>query len=489
MVMKRHSYKKNYNIKNKRKSKINGGRPPQEDNEQCREITTLRLHDGRVNSVAFHPSAPLLATGSQDNTAKLWHFDPHSSLATCMATLDEHIGSVTSVAFHLTAPLLATSSWDQTAKLWRFNTDGTADNNMMATRVANLEGHYSRVMSVAFHPTAPLLATASWDQTAKLWRFNPDGSVDNNMSATCVATLHGHGSILECVAFHPTAPILATGSFDKTAKLWRFNTDGSTEDNMSATCVATLEGHHVGVASVAFHPTAPLLATGSHVTRSYDETVKLWRFDPYGSFANNMSATCVAIQNGHDGSVDSVAFHPTAPILATSSDDRTTKLWRFDPERLTDDNILLHCVVTLRRSGYITSVAFHPTAPILATSSRDKTTKLWRCKILETPYNNFILYSKNADVEQTICNKLCSICNLNLCMKNAEYDNNINGYVVTLTDGRPKNDIHFHYSCLYRYLSMGHHDINDIPISTETITRILNIENKTEALIGTDFYK
>ena len=43
-------------------------------------------------------------------------------------------------------------------------------------------------------------------------------------------------------------------------------------DNSSATCVATLKGHSNPVTSVAFHPTAPLLATGS-----WDEAVRLWR--------------------------------------------------------------------------------------------------------------------------------------------------------------------------------------------------------------------
>ena len=85
-----------------------------------------------------------------------------------------------------------------------------------ATCVATLAGHSGLVYSVAFHPTAPLLATGSHDKTAKLWRFSPDGS-----TATCVATLAGHGSDVKSVAFHPTAPLLATGSGDYTAKLWR----------------------------------------------------------------------------------------------------------------------------------------------------------------------------------------------------------------------------------------------------------------------------
>ena len=45
-------------------------------------------------------------------------------------------------------------------------------------------------------------------------------------------------------------------------------------DNSSVTCVAALEGHSRYVTSVAFHPTAPLLATGSG---DDDKTVRLWR--------------------------------------------------------------------------------------------------------------------------------------------------------------------------------------------------------------------
>ena len=87
-----------------------------------------------------------------------------------------------------------------------------------------------------------------------------------NSSATCVATLAAHSRYVRSVAFHPTAPLLATGSDDDTVKLWRLSSD-----NSSATCVATLAAHSGSVFSVAFHPTAPLLATGS-----WDSTVKLW---------------------------------------------------------------------------------------------------------------------------------------------------------------------------------------------------------------------
>jgi len=43
----------------------------------------------------------------------------------------------------------------------------------------------------------------------------------------CVATLAEHSDVVNCVAFHPTAPLLATGSDDKTVKLWRLSPDTS----------------------------------------------------------------------------------------------------------------------------------------------------------------------------------------------------------------------------------------------------------------------
>ena len=70
-----------------------------------------------------------------------------------------------------------------------------------------------------------------------------------NSSATCVATLKGHSNSVTSVVFHPTAPLLATGSWDNTVRLWLLSSD-----NSSATCVATLEGHSDSVTSVVFHP-------------------------------------------------------------------------------------------------------------------------------------------------------------------------------------------------------------------------------------------
>jgi WD40 repeat protein len=488
MVMKRHSYKKNYNNIKKHTSKINGGRPPVEDNFQSRVIANLGRenhgHSDRVKSVAFHPILPLLATGSSDKTAKLWRFSADSSTANFVATLEGDLGhrdEVVSVAFHPKLPLLATGSWDNTAKLWSFNPDGSEDTNMSANCVATLNlmnhGHRARVESVAFHPILPFLATCSYDRTFKLWRFSADGSM-----ATCVATQqYGRG---KSVAFHPTEPLLATGStggrFETQPKLWSFNPHGLEQDNMSITCVAEL-WRISRVTSVAFHPMLPFLAIGSD-----DTTARLWRFGPSGL------EIFVTLQTTSDpqNAVTSVVFHPTLPLLATGSIDRTVKLWSFDPDGLGKDNRSAKVVAIL--TGHrktVTSVAIHPTLPLLASGSTDTTAKLWRCKMLIIPYNNFTLYCKKGDISEDICNSLCYLCNFNLCMKNSSNDNNSNGYVVKLTNGDLTKDKHVHYNCLHYQLITNKTEIDDIRILSDTIQTILNIDDKMNALIGTDFYK
>jgi WD40 repeat protein len=284
-----------------------------------RFIFTLQGHVDFVVSVAFHPTLPILATGSEDNTAKLWRFNPDYSSASCVATLEEHGSYVNSVAFHPTLNILATGSRDNTAKLWSFNPDGTA-----ASCIVTLQGHSDRVISVMFHPTLNILATGSGDNTAKLWRFNRA----NGSAASCVATLQGHTKYVYSVAFHLTFPILVTGSGDNTAKLWHLNSDGT-----AASCIATLQEHSDAVSSVAFHPFLPILATSS-----YDNTIKFWRFNT----ANNSTVSCVAtVQEDEDNRREkytSVVFHRLLPILISIDFRGRLFFWYLNEEGIVENS-------------------------------------------------------------------------------------------------------------------------------------------------------
>lgn len=118
-------------------------------------------------------------------------------------------------------------------------------------------------------------------------------------SRSLIATLPGHQggpTGVHSLAFSPSGDTLASGSGDKTIKLW---------DVSSRTLIATLTGHTSHVFSVAFSP------DGTLTSGSRDGTVKLWDI---------ATLTNLATLEGNTGRVLDVAFSPDGTILASSTD-------------------------------------------------------------------------------------------------------------------------------------------------------------------------
>jgi hypothetical protein len=117
-------------------------------------------------------------------------------------------------------------------------------------------------------------------------------------------TLKGHTGLVSSVAFSRDGKRLASGSYDKTVKVW----DAATGQE-----ILTLKGHTGYVKSVAFSPDGKRLASASD-----DQTVKVW---------DAATGQEPLILKGHTGGVYSVGFSPDGKRLASGNDDETVKVW------------------------------------------------------------------------------------------------------------------------------------------------------------------
>jgi len=264
---------------------------------------TLKGHTDAVQDLAFDHPGKTLASCSADMTIKIWDFVSYE----CTKTLHGHDHNVSSVAFMPSGDYLLSASRDKTIKMWEVATGYC---------IKTFIGHREWVRCIKVSPDSLLVASASNDQSIRVW---------NIATKECKVELDDHTHVVETLAWAPEksalaineatgnsgdgkkalpGPFLASGSRDKTIKIWEVNTGVE---------LFTLSGHDNWVRGVMFHPGGKFL-----VSCSDDKTVRTWDIK---------NQRCMKTLAAHEHFCTTFDFHNSAPVMITGSVDLTVKIW------------------------------------------------------------------------------------------------------------------------------------------------------------------
>jgi len=184
-------------------------------------------HSDRVWSVDWSTKDGLLSSGSGDKSTKIWNAD---------LEVGSFVGTrtVRRVKFSPDGLHLAACSFNGSIQIYKL--DGGE-----FEEYAELEGHESEVKSISWNGDGTLLATCGRDKSVWIWECWEDGDFE------CSAVLTAHSADVKDVCFHPCEPLLISASYDMTVKVYR-------ELGAEWECVQTLKGHTDTVWCVGFSP-------------------------------------------------------------------------------------------------------------------------------------------------------------------------------------------------------------------------------------------
>jgi WD40 repeat protein len=319
----------------------------QQEIAQARSFATALVKQ-TMAAQASNPAA--LATDRQDVSLLEQKFDTHKQL---MQSMQDHVSGVEGSLKDVVDLLEGTALADRVEYLERHLTQMSAQLGFEPTELARSSAptvatSFGDEMGVDI---TPLLEMISEDLMSS--ELIPESLTSGDLSGDLWSkptwdlqqTIAAHSDWVRCLSFTPDGSRLASGSFDKTIKVWQLDTGAA---------LHTLTDRLKGVFALAVSPDGKFLASGS-----WDDTVELWDLET-GTLLKNLSQ--------HQASVRSLAISPDSQTLISGSFDRTIVLWHLP------DGAVTNTISTLEP---VAAIAMSPDGKFLASTGDDGTIDIW----------------------------------------------------------------------------------------------------------------
>lgn len=306
---------------------------PTTTSETISSDTTLEGHSGVILSLDFSNNGNLLASGSIDNTMRLWQM----TNKVLLRTMQDHPFPVHAIEFSADGNYLVTGSTDGLIRIWN-----VSDGRLLST----LRGHGGYITDIDISPDSKRIASSSDDFTVRIWRFQ-DGRllriIDEGMTK------------INDISYSPNGIYLAWAEEIGIVRIW---------DAQNNTWFRKLSGTEAA-RSLAFSPDGEILAVGYS-----NGVIKLWQVQ---------NGILIQELTGHQGSVSSLVYSPDEGWLLSGSTDGTLIIWQ--PTEV-GQRTLVQKFTLEGHTGPVTSIAIDPSSEIIASGSEDSTIKLW---VIPTP--------------------------------------------------------------------------------------------------------
>ena len=260
----------------------------------------LKGHTKPVTCAVWEPYGLRVATGSMDNSVKLWH----GTSGQCIVTLSSHTAPVMQVRWSSLSGRIYSGGRDRVVKVW----------DASGRHLTDLKGHGHWINTLALNSDAiaktrktkeeceatlatvggERLLSGSDDMTMILWKGDKQ-----------IARMTGHQKPVNCAVFSPDGRYIASGSFDKSVRLW---------SAITGQYIAAFRGHVGDVYLLSWSIDSRML-----VSCSKDSTIKVW---------DCQTRKLKEDLPGHADEVFAVDWSPDGSSVASGGRDRVVKIWR-----------------------------------------------------------------------------------------------------------------------------------------------------------------